>query len=262
MFRALPKNYAGHLSLYDLLTPLPPFGGQFFYSNIHERIFNMKKIILLTGVACLFASQALAQTAVLPYLSAKARYSIMKNSDKWRLDEIDYGYYYGGNENIEDKVIGGSIAAGLTIPNLYGDFRSEIEYTYNAEAEDKAFKDIFYDPLSFKVSAQSLMFNMYYDFNTNTRLMPYLGGGIGASRIKASIESSSTSKTTFSWQIGGGLVYHFTNHVSLDFGYRYMNYGKFSDGESGYDYDGDFYRENHDLEVKSHELSLGLRYTF
>ncbi|MBR6355787.1 MAG: hypothetical protein IKR92_02925, partial [Alphaproteobacteria bacterium] len=70
----------------------------------------MKKTLLLAGVACLFASQAMAFN-INPYVSAKLKYSIMDNSAKANFE--DEVFLYEADWDIDDKVFGGSVAVGL-----------------------------------------------------------------------------------------------------------------------------------------------------
>lgn len=229
----------------------------------------MKKTLLLAGVACLFAAQAHA-FSVSPYASIKAKYSFMDNSiDANETATISYDEKYNFNDktNIDDDVFGGSIALGIKAPLNYGAIRTEIEYNRNSDAK-KNRTDEWGDKAEMKLESQAFLINAYYDFDTHTALTPYIGMGMGFSRLKGSItweeypeDNGSLSHTNFAWQIGAGMAYNINEHVALDLGYRYMDYGHFSKSESerygwGVDYESD------KLESKAHEIMLGLRYTF
>lgn len=219
----------------------------------------MKKTLLLAGVACLLATSA---NAVMPqpYVSAKMHTSLMDNEFKWV--DVD------GSEDsvsLDKNVIGGSFALGLRAPFSRGAWRNEIEYNINSNAEKKLTDgDGELDKLTLK--SQALMFNSYLDVYTNTPLTPYFGGGIGFSSLKLSAKSISDpnatgdsikNETNFAWQVGAGIACNVTYNVSVDLGYRYMNYGSFDKripDEGGYDKD--------TLKVRAHEIALGLRYTF
>ena len=54
---------------------------------------------------------------------------------------------------------------------------------------------------------------------------------------------------TFTWQLGAGASYALTNNISLDAGYRYVDYGDFNEYDSK-------------IDTTSNELYIGARYTF
>lgn len=231
----------------------------------------MKKIILLAGVACLFAAQANAFN-IRPYVSAKLKYSMMDNS--WKINETDdtrNGVYQFNNDiNADDKVFGGSVALGLKAPTNFGDIRTEIEYARNGDAQKSQTKDE--EKFDLTLKNQTLLFNVYYDFNTNTAFTPYIGGGLGIARMKGTMNwaediedgcsvNSIKSRTNFAWQIGAGVAYNFNQNVAIDLGYRYMDYGKLSKTSSEDYYWYDITLENK-VETKAHEIMFGLRYTF
>ena len=216
----------------------------------------MKKTLLLAGVACLFTSQTMALN-MNPYVSAKLKYSIMDNSAKSNFE--DEVYSYKANWDIDDKVFGGSVALGIQAPFTNGAIRGEFEYSLNADAEKNiSFTGLEGYKFKTKLKSQTLLFNAYYDVKTNTNFVPYIGAGLGAARLKASLEGESASDTTFAWQIGGGVAYNINENLAVDLGYRYINSGDIN--KTYIDEDG--FPEKDKLEAKAHEIMLGLRYNF
>jgi len=59
----------------------------------------------------------------------------------------------------------------------------------------------------------------------------------------------SVDDTTFAWQLGAGVAYAATDHVTFDAGYRYADYG-------------DFTKDDDKIDVSAHEFYLGARYAF
>lgn len=208
----------------------------------------MKKIILLAGVACLFAANASARE-IAPYISLKAKYSMMKNDLK--VQAKDPIYNYQGKGKVDDEVPGGAIALGYDTITRFGDFRTELEYNYNGDAKKTIYG------LDAKVKTQAAFMNMYFDFNTNTRFMPYIGGGLGATKMRGSLYEDRMDDTSFAWNVGAGFVIHFSRYVAMDVGYRYVDYGKFT---QKIDVPG--WYENDRLESTAHEVLAGLRFTF
>ena len=197
----------------------------------------MNKALLLAGVAaCLFAANANAFETK-PYVSAKLRYSMMDNELK--LTDEDGSWEFSGDDN----VLGGSLAVGLSSAVQGGAIRTELEYNKNAKARDTS-----YDTKT-EVATQSTMLNAYYDIDTNTKFSPYVGAGLGFAKVKGDGEWSE-SQYNFAWQAGAGIGYALNDNVTLDAGYRYVDYGHWTYGEAI------------KLESKAHELYIGARYSF
>lgn len=210
----------------------------------------MNKTLLLAGVAaCLFSANANAFDAN-PYVSAKLRYSDMSTDIK--MDDTF---------NVDDKVWGGSFAAGVSTKVNGGAVRSELEYNKNVDAEKthrvgylNEDDDVVYGNAKFKVKSQSVMLNAYYDIDTESKLTPYVGAGIGYAKLKGTLtidgeSMGSMDDNNFAWQIGAGVGYALNDNVSVDVGYRYVDYGDFTEGEVK-------------LDTSSHELYVGARYAF
>jgi len=217
----------------------------------------MNKILLLAGVAAVFSFSANAAEFT-PYVSAKIKYADMSN-DVESYDEDEF-YEYTYSTDIDDKVFGGSVAAGVATKLPYGSLRLEAEYNRNADAENKdsiSWEDetyIYSADIKMKLESQAFMANLYYDFDTNTRLTPYVGGGIGMAKLKAKMSVAgeslgSVDDTTFAWQLGAGVAYAATDYVTFDAGYRYADYG-------------DFTKDDDKIDVSAHEFYLGARYSF
>lgn len=201
----------------------------------------MKKILLMTGVACLAAASASA-FEFNPYVAAKAKYVIERHEAKAT------GSFEGKNK-LNDKVWGASVAVGHTHNVATGDFRFEVEYTKNADAK----KD------GRKAKTQAALFNVYYDLNLDTTIpvKPYVGIGLGWGRTEYKGTSSSLKENSAAMQIGTGVGYKVCDHTSLDLGYRYITYGDFDkEYRSGLIY------EKVDYKPRAHEILLGIRYDF
>lgn len=199
----------------------------------------MKKILLLAGVASVFAMNASA-FEFNPYVSAKAKYVFARN-------KVEITGTVEDDIKINDDVMGFSAALGTIWPVENGNFRFEVEYTKNADAE----KNI--DDEKVKVKTQAVLFNVYYDFNVNFPVKPYVGAGLGWGRAEFGDEKDSSAAV----QVGAGASYQVDDHISLDLGYRYISYGDFEKSERapGVYLKGDF-------KPRAHELMLGLRYAF
>ncbi len=76
------------------------------------------------------------------------------------------------------------------------------------------------------LSNASLMFNAFYDFNTDSNWTPFIGGGIGYARVTLDELSAGgvtlidDSDDAFAWQFKAGVSYQLTPSVSINGSYR------------------------------------------
>lgn len=213
----------------------------------------MKKIMLIS--VALLCSTAVAQD-IRQYAAVKGTVIRMENKL-----HANYGLYDMGRS--KDKTLGGFRAAyGLDIPIAVtnGHFRGEIEYGYNSKSKiDGRFADN--TSVSNQVKTQFVMLNAYYDFTNSTDFTPYVGAGIGYARLKTnsqvSYQSFGKKENNFIWNLGVGVAYEITPNVSLDVGYRYVDYGKVSSATNIYTRPA-----NARSKLRAHEFNFGIRYTF
>ncbi|WP_424244680.1 opacity protein-like surface antigen [Elusimicrobium posterum] len=228
------------------------------------------KIKILLAVTLFFSTmQAFAAT---PYLSGKLSAARMQN-DAYN-DVDDRGdFSIVADKGLSDAVIGLKLAAGLSadVPAIKGALRLEAEYGANGKADmaGEYMHNIsgFQIPTDFLLSTktQTVFINLYYDIKTNSDYTPYIGVGAGYAHldifghIENQYDSSSVSytKENLGWNISAGFGYKMSENVTLDLGYRYTNYGKFSKHEEM-----GTYTSNSSYKFDSHELGIGLRYSF
>ncbi|MBQ8677644.1 MAG: porin family protein [Alphaproteobacteria bacterium] len=228
----------------------------------------MKKTLLLaSAAACIFAFNANAMDLA-HYAAARLTFGKVK-VDASQVSPTQPAY--NGQANIKDNTWGLNLAAGSSTSALGGALRAELE----VGAKD-GIKDDYTDAAGrargasaiMKADIQTYMLNLYYDINTGTALTPYISGGIGLAHIKAKSNyvdgttTSNLSKSTneFAWQLGAGVSYALNDKVSIDLGYRYTDLGNLK-GTTHLNVDpGNAINMKADFE--SHEVLLGVRYTF
>ena len=114
-------------------------------------------------------------------------------------------------------------------------------------------------PADGRETALSVMGNIWYDIDTGTPLTPYLGGGIGFARIPldevsvGGVEIVNDRDTVFAYQLGVGLAYALTDHVSVTVDYRFFG----TTPATFTDITGDFRSEFH-----NHSVMAGMRLRF
>jgi opacity protein-like surface antigen len=152
----------------------------------------------------------------------------------------------------------------------YGLARLEIELAHRENDVDTINVDL----IDFKgdgdFSATSVMLNGYWDFETGSPVVSYLGGGIGFANVSANnvkffdelgaVRYVDDDDNVFAYQLAAGLAFALNPALTLDLGYRFFGT---SDPELEADpllVDppfGDF-----ETEFDSHNVNLGLRMNF
>lgn len=131
-----------------------------------------------------------------------------------------------------------------------------------------------------KKSEWLFMANAYADLGTFKGLTPYIGAGLGASRVTihsfrdAGIARESglptlayagtDPKWNFAWALHAGLGIDVTDNTTLDLGYSFVHLGDGRTGDIiGFDgSNGDTPNPMHFRDITSHDFKLGLRYKF
>lgn len=220
----------------------------------------MKKltVTMLGGMLLLSTAVQAQETSIKGYASVKA---VATKTD---------GNFWGNKKKFNPK--GANIAVGAKVGQ---NLRFEAEYNYREKTDktaayiDNGGMFIFEGKEKMELSAQSYMLNGYYDFHNSSKFTPYVGIGFGMAKIEydytdnydvydastgnylgSSTDTYHASKTKFAYNINAGASYDINDHLALDLGLRYIDYGSFSDS------DGDKYK------TKSKEISFGVRYTF
>ncbi len=146
-----------------------------------------------------------------------------------------------GLENIDQDRLMVSGALGYR----YEYFRTELEYVWRDYIQKKTGV-----ALKQSLRTYSYMWNAYYDILPYNWWTPYVGAGLGWSKVRYRESNffgptESWSMYKFTWSIGGGLSLKVTNRLNIDAGYRYYDMGN----PSGSD-------------LSAQEVYAGLRYVF
>ena len=155
----------------------------------------------------------------------------------------------GTAEMTYDNGFIGSLAVGYDFANP---MRMEIELIKQKNDIDITSYDNFYGTFNEgDLKTHSFMLNGYYDVDTGSPWKPFVGAGMGWSKLDINDPgfSSSDSDDVFTYQLIGGVAYAFNDKWSVDVQYRFM-------GTSEATIDGA------DFNYNSNDLMLGLRYSF
>ncbi|MEX1108037.1 MAG: outer membrane beta-barrel protein [Dongiaceae bacterium] len=205
----------------------------------------MRKLLLATAAAATIAAVQMPADA-----AADGFYVGVMGGFGWAQD-VKGDYTYNGNPYTAD--LESDTGYVLGIAGGYGfDFggRAELEFAYRSNELDK----ITFGPgsaasISGDINVYSLMTNFWYDFDTGTGFMPYLGGGIGAAwltsndwQFSGNSVHSDDSDLAFAYQFGAGVNYAFNETFTMGLGYRFFGTTAFEledtfPNATNYDYD-------------------------
>ncbi|MFT4547408.1 MAG: opacity protein-like surface antigen [Verrucomicrobiales bacterium] len=167
---------------------------------------------------------------------------------------------YGGLNLLEDLdssgfdagwVAGGSL--GYRFVNALGGLRIELDGSYS-ESEIDASK-IYEGDLGLTTAA----LNVIHDFNTGTRLRPYLGFGLGAGFLNSDLTTggrslSESDDAVLLYQFIGGLEVEMGEKWSVFTEYRFVGLDDFTLNSGSRDLDGS--------DFGGHQLLFGARFSF
>lgn len=221
----------------------------------------MKLFPIAFSFSLLAASTAIAQSAPVPswYMALGASVNFVQDSKyvekggtsplKGTL-ELKDGYGITGALGYRPRNTG----------TLADNLRFEAELGTHSNQEDK-----FVSPatgttaLSEDLVADTAMANMYLDMNLSPNWRPYIGGGIGAARVKlkSTVLSVDDEDVVLAYQGMAGLYYTPSSFPAADIGlgYRYL-------ATSNPSFSSSTFGSRIDTEYKSHSLELGSRFYF
>lgn len=201
----------------------------------------MRIIIILAVVLFSFAARAQG------YVSGYAGLTI--------LPDIDATSAFGTSTIESDPGFGIGVAGGYKFN--FG-LRAEAEVSLRGNNADNV------DGVSADgpIAALAVMGNLWYDINTNTSLIPYIGGGVGFARLGADIDLLSVklvddADTVFAYQFGGGLGYNLGTGFILFGEYRY-----FATADPTFTAEPIWGIGPFDAEYSTHNILVGLRKEF
>lgn len=153
-------------------------------------------------------------------------------------------------------VLGWELEPGSNI----GEGRVELEYTRRSNRLDQVEFSDGKVAADGDLTADSLLFNAFGVYRSNSVWTPYLGAGLGIARITAADLSvtgqplSDDDALVFAYQFGFGTDIALTESLILDLGYRLFSTSKAKLKEAN--------GEEFKLEYLSHSAMLGLRLNF
>lgn len=202
----------------------------------------------LVGAAAALALPCLAHAeSAGPYFSVNTGFHLLQDADLGgggiaNSVEFDPGWLVGG-------------AAGYAFGN---GLRTEVDIAY-ANADVGSITGAGGSGSTGDVSAMSAMANLFYDFETGTPVVPYVGGGLGFARIafdgvsRVGNSRIDDQDNVFAYQGIAGAGYRLNGALALFADYRYVATNEPSfQTDAGREVDGEY---------ADHRFTLGLRWS-
>ena len=218
----------------------------------------MKRILATLALVVALALPGLAQAEVNGvYFAPKFLMSIQDTGN------ISRPYSDMTDESYSQFTLGGALAIGYDFyPQQQIPLRAEIEFALRGNSEKSWDSHFDGDSISTKGlwNTSTLFLNLYYDIQTGTPFVPYIGAGAGLAfnYVEYTGHNDTTGEhgsvsdnfTNFAWNVGAGVAYNFNENFAVDLGYRFMmmGYNEVDSSISNQPY--------------NNEFMLGLRFTF
>ena len=213
----------------------------------------MKNGTPLFIVVLLLTVLAVPAFAAGPYVGGEAGAVFLSNST----------FTSAGNSDIELKSKTGFLL-GLVGGYDFGTYRLEGEFAYRRNNNKEATDNVGVFPVSGDYSTMALLVNGFYDFRmVSPTFVPYLGLGLGGAWVSAKGSEPTSgafvddSDMVFAYQLAAGIGYVISKEITLDLGYKY-----FATAKPEFDYSASFGGGKAKAEYASHNVFLGLRYSF
>ena len=177
------------------------------------------------------------------------------------------GGFANGGASDTDESYNVGFSLGKAFCHCDKTIRVEVQAMYHDMAETMAGRFIddfgFFDFTTSIEDRWTVTGNVWYDIHRPCKPYDiYFGGGIGVGggRVAAMdpIYMARASYTDFVWQVGAGIIYHTCHNVTIDLGYRYIDYG-------GFDLPlvqiaGNVPAGNYTSDMTAHQIMLGIRF--
>lgn len=143
----------------------------------------------------------------------------------------------------------GTVAVGY---DFAGPFRAEGEYAWQKNDLDQvSYNNSFGNFREGDLKVQSLMVNGYYDVDTSSQWVPFIGAGIGWAKVDLNTPALSLgdNDNVFAYQFMAGVSYLIDDQWAIDAQYRFFGTQ-------------DATIQDADFSVNSNNLMVGVRYSF
>jgi opacity protein-like surface antigen len=162
--------------------------------------------------------------------------------------------------NITAELDTGIVGTGA-FGRSFGNFRAEGELSYSTNDVSTVSALGVSLGASGDISTVGFMVNGYYDFDTNSKWKPYIGGGIGGANVSLNnvsvvgVPLADDDTTVFAYQAKVGVAYEFSPAWEGTLGYRFFG----TEDADFVDTDGDPFSTDG---IQAHIVEVGFRFRF
>ena len=237
---------------------------------MHKRILGLLSAAAFIGVAAGAVAFG-AVTTILTAPPAHAEWYVSGNAGAVNLRDAEFTDTFTGGSATGDVEFDTGYGVSGALGYAWDPFRLEGEISYRRNDLDKVQVDtlsvagvVFTSLGTFDfegdTTALGFMANGWYDVDTGTPWVPFLGAGLGVARLNIDIESIAgvaitydESDTVFAYQAGAGIGYKFTPEIMATLSYRFFGTSDptFDDGV-----------DKIEAEYRSHNIWAGLIFRF
>jgi len=184
--------------------------------------------------------------------------------------DVGYRFTSGGPSaaNVTSEKYTNTIEGGLGFGYKYQWFRADLTYDFSSPTRVTATTSAATNQPQYtaRISTQVLLANAYIDFGTWSGFTPYLGGGVGVSRLQASHYADTADpiavtgvgqQQNFAWAAMAGVAYQVAPNWMVDVGFRHLHLGDVSSVDAGVVTSVAAFRN-----LSANEARVGVRYLF
>jgi opacity protein-like surface antigen len=182
----------------------------------------MRKALFSGVVAAALAISPTVAAASEFYVSLFAGFSQLESGD----DDFDFSGGGGGGAGFDDE--GGLIFGGAAGMEVFPNLRGEVEVSFQQFDDLDNVYSCCAGTFDFGTSIEALYFltNLWYDFQVNDYIHPYVGAGLGGAWVEARSSDIAGAGPEdedigFAWQLGAGVRIPVMSNVDFDIGYRF-----------------------------------------
>jgi opacity protein-like surface antigen len=146
------------------------------------------------------------------------------------LNDVDS---YTGTIHSGTKLNLGYLFGGAVGTHLTDELRVELELSHASWTVNSASSSFHpLKPFKGELSATYLLGNLWYDFDSEGQVIPYIGGGLGlgvpSQDLTAGGGLKSETPLKFAFQVGVGAKFALSDKIALDIGYRFKDVPNFT----------------------------------
>jgi opacity protein-like surface antigen len=178
-------------------------------------------------------------------------------------NDVDKVESLGLTPSVHDARLKDSWAIGGGFGYKWEWLRSDLTVDYGAKAKFSADSGLQANDFKAKIDNVTGLLNVYGDLGTWWGFTPYIGAGLGATRLEVSdfvvassgvADAGRSDQWNFAWAYMAGISYRLSGNFHIDVGYRHVNMGDVTSGKDSLENQIKFKK------LSTDEVRIGFRY--